>query len=251
MEETHILTQGNSHCSYRDKIALQQFCTQNWQTFQDLDSGRCIYRNTKLMNHSMLRASCFLTCFWKLREQTDVTASPSTWINDSWFHGPHAITMPVLLAEPQGLASFILLLYCTLLRRPQTKMRRTYREKDEEKISILNRKGRSNTEKRWNSDRCLYFLHLCFKWIFQYWWSCRTAALRQLLAQMQYNLWYNPVGKTAWNSVPLIMRKWSKKFPFAGFIFYPHNQFCVPRTFVSALSWDPSHDCFSHFLLFS
>lgn len=148
----HSVKQG--HCSYRNKIALQYCCTQSWQTFQALDSGRYIYRNTKFVNHSMLGASYFLTYFWKLREQTNVTASPSTWSNDCWFHGLHAVTVYVLLAEPQqGLASFTVLLYCILLRWPQTKMRKTHREKCEEKISILNRKGRSSTEKRWNSGR--------------------------------------------------------------------------------------------------
>lgn len=40
-----------------------------------------------------------------------------------------------------------------------------------------------------NSDRCLYFLQLLFKWILKYLWFCRVTAFGQWLAWMQYNLW--------------------------------------------------------------
>lgn len=118
-------------------------------------------------------------------------------------------------------------------------MRRAHRQN---KIYILNRKCRSNTEKRWNSDRCLYFLYVLFKWILKYLWSCRTTA---------FGLWL------AWITFSVILLKgcrklcylitWetgSKGFPSSALLVYPHNQFLVPRTFVSPFSWCPSHNCF-------
>ena len=112
-------------------------------------------------------------------------------------------------------------------------MRRTQRQQEnhEGKFSILNRKGRSITEKRWNWGRCSYFLHLWFKWILKYSWSCRNAAFRQWLAWMQYNLWYNSVEKTAQNSVLDYMRSWSKRSPFSSFLFLSTWSILCPRDF--------------------
>lgn len=93
--------------------------------------------------------------------QTDTCASTSTRSNVCWFYGFHAVTILVLFTElQQGLASFILLLYCTLLRWPQIERRKGLTDRGEgwgedlyfEKAGATQRRGEIQTGACYRSD---------------------------------------------------------------------------------------------------
>lgn len=192
------------------------------------------------MNHSMLAASFFLTCFLETQcKQTWESVLPHEVITV-------AVTAPVLLAE-QALASFILLLYCTLLRWLQMKMR-TYRQKEEEekKISILNKKRQKQYREVKFRQVFVFFMPL-FQVDPQI-FICGHVEIQPFGAPvwMQYNLWCIPVGKTAQNSEPsIIWETKAKSFLSPAFFFFTHIINSLSQgLFFSALSWDVSYDCF-------